>query len=368
MPTTSPSAVVERAAGVAGLDVGVDLDHAGELLGVGAGLVGGGDALVERDDRAGRRRSGCRRCRRRCRPRSPRRRPARRAESTASRCAARTRRTAAARRRRRSASVPTTVAVYDRAGADDGHGDLGGAVDHVVVGEDLTVRGEHDAGAGGLALAVVDHGGDVDDADRLGRGGLAGGAGARTGAGPAVAVAGPAVPAPDPPLPSPNPPLPTARRSPNRSPQPNWPVGAEPDAAVPLPARCGRRGRWPMATPPPARPRAPACRPPRPSPRAGAAAGPAAGRTADRTAGPSATSAGRSAAPRVRWAGSAAPAGGWPSGCCRRRRQGAAGMAPDGVSSWCSSMSAYSSGVSLRLAPTELPHPSRRCATTRRWL
>ena len=46
MPTTVAVGVVQRAAGVAGLDVGVGLDQAGQLLGVGAALVGGGDRLV----------------------------------------------------------------------------------------------------------------------------------------------------------------------------------------------------------------------------------------------------------------------------------------------------------------------------------
>ena len=48
--------------------------------------------------------------------------------------------------------------------ADVGHADAGGAVDHVVVGEDLAVGGEHHAGAGRLLALVAEVGVDVDQA------------------------------------------------------------------------------------------------------------------------------------------------------------------------------------------------------------
>ena len=51
-----PAGVDERAAGVAGLDVGLHLDQVGQRLGVRAVGVGRGDLTVERSDRARRRR------------------------------------------------------------------------------------------------------------------------------------------------------------------------------------------------------------------------------------------------------------------------------------------------------------------------
>ena len=47
--------------------------------------------------------------------------------------------------------------------ADVGDADRGGAVDHVVVGEDLAVGRQHDAGALRGRLLIAERGGDVDD-------------------------------------------------------------------------------------------------------------------------------------------------------------------------------------------------------------
>ena len=80
----------------------------------------------------------------------------------------------------------------------------------------------------------------------------------------------PPLPLPDPPLPAPDPPLAVADRRrfrrrrtrrcrcrrlplpplPNGSPQPNWPIGLDPDAAVPLPVTAWLPTASPIATPP----------------------------------------------------------------------------------------------------------------------
>ena len=61
-------------------------------------------------------------------------------------------------------SVPTTLAGVGLPVADVGHGDARGAVDDVVVGEDVTGGVEDHAGAGRLATGEAEPGGDVDDA------------------------------------------------------------------------------------------------------------------------------------------------------------------------------------------------------------
>ena len=153
-----------------------DLDHPGQLLGVAAVVVAGGDGLVQRGHRAGR---GGRRA------------------TGATGVADRGHR-GADRDRGRVAELGGGQAagvleldhrdVVGRvgadhgggvglAGADHGHRQAGGVLHHVVVGQDLAVGGQHHAGAGRLALAVVEHGVDVDDADLLSCAGRAGGAG-----------------------------------------------------------------------------------------------------------------------------------------------------------------------------------------------
>ena len=62
------------------------------------------------------------------------------------------------------AVVADHVGLVGLAVADVGHADAGGAVDDVVVGEDLAVGGQHDAGAGRLLVLVADVGVDVDEA------------------------------------------------------------------------------------------------------------------------------------------------------------------------------------------------------------
>ena len=64
------------------------------------------------------------------------------------------------------------VVVPDHAGLirlpvpDIRHADLGGTLDHVVIGEDLTGRGQHDPGPGGASAFVPEHGVHVHQTGR----------------------------------------------------------------------------------------------------------------------------------------------------------------------------------------------------------
>jgi hypothetical protein len=153
-------AVHERSAGVAGLDRGVDLDQAVQRLGVRAIVVGGGDRLIERNDRA-RRRGRC--------AASPQGVPegedgiADGELTDVTGCHGGQTRHAVDLEQSHVVGgvVAEDAGGVRRALAVDLDTDVGGAVDHVVVGQDLPRRGEHHPGPG--RRPVRQGGVDVDD-------------------------------------------------------------------------------------------------------------------------------------------------------------------------------------------------------------
>ena len=164
MPMTLPSAFDERTAGVAGLDGGVDLDQAGQLLGRAVGRVLRGDRLVERGDLA-RRRRWAHRPSRSALPTATTASPTATFDGVAERCG---RQPGGAGQLEDRDVVRPVVAEHLRrvrlAVADVGDGDRRRAGDDVVVGEHDAVGGEDDAGARALRPVVADGRDDVDEA------------------------------------------------------------------------------------------------------------------------------------------------------------------------------------------------------------